>query len=70
MIKVHVQITRNLNLRTKSFDRYTPTWSEEISVINKIKDTVPWKYVVNDLNGEEIIVIFHGKKLKKKEMKK
>ena len=70
MIKVHVQITRNLNLRTKSFDRHTPTWSEEIFVINKIKDTVPWKYVVNDLNGEEIIVIFHGKKLKKKEMKK
>ena len=70
MIKVHVQITRNLNLRTKSFDRYTPTWSEEIFVINKIKDTVPWKYVVNDLNGEEIIVIFHGKKLKKKRNEK
>ena len=32
-----------------------PNWSEEIFIIKKIKNTVPWKYVINDLNGEEII---------------
>ena len=32
-----------------------PNWSEEILIIKKIKNTVPWKYVINDLNGEEII---------------
>ena len=32
-----------------------PNWSEEIFVIKKIKNTVPWTYVINDLNGDEII---------------
>ena len=31
-----------------------PNWSEEIFIIKKIKNTVPWAYVINDLNGEEI----------------
>ena len=35
-----------------------PNWPEEIFVINKIKNTVPWTYVINDLNGEEIIGTF------------
>ena len=30
---------------------YIPNWSEEIFII-KIKNTVPWTYVINDLNGE------------------
>ena len=33
---------------------YTPNWSEEVFVIKKVKNTVPWTYVINDLNGEEI----------------
>ena len=32
---------------------YTPTWSEEVSVINKIKNTIPWNYAISDLNGEK-----------------
>ena len=32
---------------------YTPNWSEEIFVINRIKNTVPWTYVINDLNDEK-----------------
>ena len=32
-----------------------PNWSEEIFVIKKIKNTVPWTYIINDLNGEETI---------------
>ena len=35
-----------------------PNWSEEIFVIKKIKNTVPWAYVINDLNGEEIVSTF------------
>ena len=30
---------------------YTPNWSEEVFVINKIKYTVPGTYVISDLNG-------------------
>ena len=33
---------------------YMPNWSEEVFVIKKVKNTVPWTYVINDLNGEEI----------------
>ena len=40
-----------------------PNWSEEILVIKKIKSTVPWTYVINDVNGEEIIGTFYGKEL-------
>ena len=27
-------------------------WSEEVFVVSKIKNPVPWTYVINDLNGE------------------
>ena len=37
--------------------------SEEIFVIKKIKNTVPWTYIINDLNGEEIIGTFYEKEL-------
>ena len=38
-----------------------PNWSEEFFVISKIKNTVTWTYVINDLNGEEIIGTFYEK---------
>ena len=44
---------------------YTPNWSEEAFVIKKVKNTVPWTYVINDLNGEEIIGTFYEKELQK-----
>ena len=37
---------------------YIPNWSDEIFIIKKIKNTVPWTCVLNDLNGEEIIGTF------------
>ena len=40
-----------------------PNWSEEIFIINKIKNTVPWAYVINDLNGEEITGTFYENEL-------
>ena len=36
-------------------------WSEEVFVIKKVKNTVPWTYVINDLNGEEITGAFYEK---------
>ena len=34
-------------------------------MINKIKNAVPWTYVINDLNDEEIIGTFYKKELEK-----
>ena len=45
--------------------KYTPNWSEEIFIIKKVKHTVPWTYVINDLNSEEIIGRFYEKELQK-----
>ena len=42
---------------------YTPNWSEEVFLINEIKNTVPWTYVINDLNGNEITGKFYEKEL-------
>ena len=38
-------------------------WSEEVFVINKIINTVPWIYAISDLNGEEITGSFYEKEL-------
>ena len=46
-----------------------PNWSEDIFIISKIKKTVPWTYVTNDLNDEEIIGTFFEKELQKTDQK-
>ena len=46
-----------------------PNWSEEVFIISKIKNTVPWTYVINDLYGEEIIGTFYEKELQKTNQK-
>ena len=46
-----------------------PNWSEEVFIISKIKNTVPWTYIINDLNGEEIIGTFYEKELHKTNQK-
>ena len=52
------------------FDKgYMPNWSEEIFVTKKVKNTVPWTYIINNVNGEEIIGAFDGKKLQKTNQK-
>ena len=61
-----VSISKNKNIFVKG---YTPNWSEEVFVISKIKNTVPWTYVINDLNGEEIIGTFYEKELQKTNQK-
>ena len=39
--------------------------SEEVFIISKIKDTVPWTYRISDLNGESITGSFFKKNFKK-----
>ena len=41
----HVRISKYKN----DFGRgYTPNWSEEVFVVKKVKNTVPWTYVICD----------------------
>ena len=42
---------------------YTPNWSKEIFVVDKINDTVPYTYNLKDLNDEEIIGSFYDREL-------
>ena len=58
----HLRVSKYKNIFAKG---YTQNWSEEGFVIKKVKNTVPWTYVMNDLNGEEIIGIFYEKELQK-----
>ena len=57
-----VRISKYRNIFAKG---YTPNWSEEVFVIKKVKNTVPWTYVINDLNDEEITGTFYEKELQK-----
>ena len=58
----HVRISKYKNIFAKG---YAPNWSEEIFVIKKVKNTVPWTYVISDVNNEEIIGSFYEKELQK-----
>ena len=57
-----VRISKFKNIFAKG---YTPNWSREIFVINKINDTVPYTYNLKDLNGEEFIGSFYDRELQK-----
>ena len=63
----HMRISKYKNIFAKG---YIPNWSEQVFLIKKVKNTVPWIYVINDLNGEEIIGTIYEKELKKKQIKK
>ena len=39
-------------------------------MIRKVKNTVPWMYIINDLNGEKIFGTFHKNQLQKTNQKK
>ena len=48
---------------------YTPNCSEETFVIKKVENTGPRTYLINDLEGEEIIGTFYEKELQKANQK-
>ena len=62
----NVKISKYKNIFAKG---YTPNWSGQVFIINKITNTVPWTYAISDLNGEEITGRFYEKKLQKTNQK-
>ena len=48
---------------------YVPNWSEEVFMIKKVKNTMPWTYFIKDLNGEEIVGTFYENELQKANQK-
>ena len=56
-----VRISKYKNIFAKW---YMPNWSEEVFIIKKVKNTIPWTYLINDLNGEEIIGTFYEKEFR------
>ena len=62
----HVRISKYKNIFAKG---YVPNWSEDVFIVNKIKNTVPWTYTISDLNGEPITKTFYEKELQKTNQK-
>ena len=58
----HVRISKYTNIFAKG---YTSNWSEEVFMIKEVKNTVPWTYVISDLNDEKITETFYEKELLK-----
>ena len=56
----HVRISKYKNIFAKG---YTQNWSEEVFVVNRIKNTVPWTYLISDLNIEQKLLKRKGDKL-------
>ena len=57
-----VRISKFKNIFAKG---YTPNWSIEIFIVDKVNDTVPYTCDLKDLNDEEIIGSFHDGELQK-----
>ena len=57
-----IRISKFKNIFAKG---YTPNWSKEMFIVDKINDTVPYTYNIKDLNDEEIIGSFYDKELQK-----
>ena len=57
-----VRISKFKNIFAKG---YTPNWSTEIFIVDKINNTVPYTFNSKDLNDEEIIGSFYDKELQK-----
>ena len=61
-----VRISKYQNIFAKG---YVPNWSEEVFVIKKVKNNVPWTYIIRDPKGEEILGTFYKNKLRKTNQK-
>ena len=58
----HVRILKYKNIFAKG---YTPNWSEDVFVIKNVKHFVPWAFILQDINGEDIVGGFYEKELQK-----
>ena len=66
-LKLAIRISKYKNTFS---NRYTPNWSKEVSIVSKIKNTLPWTYVMTDMNGESITGRFYEKELQKASQEK
>ena len=57
------------NVKTFFQKDYVLNQSEEVFVINKVKNAVAWTYVIIDLKGEQIVGTFYEKELQKTNQK-
>ena len=64
----HVRILKYKKIFAKGYTWNMLVWRN--FVIKKVKNTVPWTYIINDLNGEKFIETFMKKNCKKKNKKK
>ena len=58
MIRLGLQNTKIFLLKVD-----LKNWSEEVFVVSKIRDIVPWAYVISDLNDEPITGSFYEREL-------
>ena len=63
----HVRISKYKNIFARK--GYISNCSKDTFVIEIVKNTVPWTYVISNLNGEVIPVTFYEKELQKKKKK-
>ena len=57
-----IRISKYKNIFAKE---YTQNWSEEVFIISKIKNTVPWTYVISDLSDDPLLEVFMKKNCKR-----
>ena len=57
-VRDYVRLWKCKNIFAKG---YVPNWSEEVFVIKKVKNVVPWTHVISDLEGQQIVGTFHEK---------
>ena len=62
----YVRISEYKNIFAKG---YNANWSK-VFVIKKVENTLPWTYVISDLNGVENVGMFYEKQLLKKSKSK
>ena len=58
----HIGISKYQNIFAKT---YTPNWYEENFTIKKVKNTIPWTYIIGYLDAEEIVRTLYEKELQK-----
>ena len=58
----HVRILKCKNIFAKG---YTPNWSEEDFVVEKVENTVRWVYAIKELNDGKTVGTLYEKELQK-----
>ena len=53
-----VRISKYKNIFAKD---YVLNWFEEVFLVEKVKNTFPWTYVISDYKDEEIVGMFYKK---------